>query len=367
MSIKYKNNGAWVKSPNTINVIQKTDIPEEAFTATGNCKYKFSYGGWDWFIRDYGNRITTNNITDGTNMFYYSNVEEIPFELNFDSSANIYLNFMFNSCVNLTSIPKFNNCKVRDLNNMFNSCTKLRYLPEDIADWFDWSFIESQTTAYGAGSMNSILPQCCSLRSVPMDFLAHANPALVNSYTYLYNGFTGCYTLDELVGLPLPYTATYTSNLFSSTFTSCFRLKNVTFALDPDTNAPYVKNWKNQTIDLSKNVGYGTAYDIKSITDFNSGITADKQVRDDATYQALKNDPDWFANNVEYSRYNHDSAVATINSLPDTSAYLASAGGTNTIKFKGDSGSATDGGAINTLTTEEIAVATAKGWTVTFV
>jgi hypothetical protein len=64
---------------------------------------------------------------------------------------------------------------------------------------------------------------------------------------------------------------------------------------------------------------------------------------------------------VDYARYNHDSAVNTINSLPDTSAY-----GTNTIKFRGIAGSATDGGAINTLTEEEIAVATAKGWTVSF-
>ena len=81
----------------------------------------------------------------------------------------------------------------------------------------------------------------------------------------------------------------------------------------------------------------------------------------------LKNDSDWFTTNVAYRRYNHDSAVATINSLPDTSAYLASASGTNTIKFNGAAGSATDGGAINTLTEEEIAVATAKGWTVTLV
>ena len=87
---------------------------------------------------------------------------------------------------------------------------------------------------------------------------------------------------------------------------------------------------------------------------------------DDTTYQTLKNDPDWFTTDINYSRYNHDSAVSTINSLPDTSAYLASAGGTNTIKFKGESGKLTDGGAINTLTEEEIAVATAKGWTVTF-
>ena len=34
------------------------------------------------------------------------------------------------------------------------------------------------------------------------------------------------------------------------------------------------------------------------------------------------------------------------------------------INFKGASGSATDGGAIDNLTEEEIAVATAKGWTV---
>ena len=38
-----------------------------------------------------------------------------------------------------------------------------------------------------------------------------------------------------------------------------------------------------------------------------------------------------------------------------------------TIKFKGAAGAKTDGGAINTMTEEEIAVATAKGWTVSFI
>ena len=64
------------------------------------------------------------------------------------------------------------------------------------------------------------------------------------------------------------------------------------------------------------------------------------------------------------SVYNHDSAVETINSLPDTSAYLAEKGGTNTIKFYSDQGANTEGGAIGNLTAEEIAVAAAKGWTV---
>ena len=44
------------------------DLPEEAFLVTGNCNYKFT-GGWDWFIRDYGNRITTKDIETSSRMF----------------------------------------------------------------------------------------------------------------------------------------------------------------------------------------------------------------------------------------------------------------------------------------------------------
>ena len=81
----------------------------------------------------------------------------------------------------------------------------------------------------------------------------------------------------------------------------------------------------------------------------------------------MKDDPDWYTVKTQYSRYNHDSAVATINSLPDTSAYLTANGGTNTIKFENYNGNATDGGGIDALTEEEIAVAAAKGWTISFV
>ena len=184
-----------------------------------------------------------------------------------------------------------------------------------------------------------------------------------NNYQYsswLYSAFKGCSSLDEIVGLPVP-DRTYTSNMFMYTFNECYRLKNMIFSTSG--GQPYVVKWKNQEISLNESFGYTNA--PGTIINYNSGITADKNVTDDATYQALKNDPDWFTTNIAYSRYNHDSAVATINSLPDTSAYLATAGGTNTIKFKGTAGSSTDGGAINTLTAEEIAVATAKGWTVT--
>ena len=118
---------------------------------------------------------------------------------------------------------------------------------------------------------------------------------------------------------------------------------------------------KSQIIDVTV-LGIGYRYDKEDPEYF----PIDKEIKDDATYQALKDDPDAWTKMPEYSFYNHDSAVETINSLPDTSTYLAEAGGTNTIKFKGNSGSKTDGGAINTMTAEEIAVAAAKGWTVAF-
>ena len=352
-------------SPITVNVPQDGSPPGEAFVIKGICSYRFANNGWNWFIEQYGDRITTKDISNTANMFYSSTkLVNIPFELNFNNNTNS-ISFLFGSCSNLITLPKINNLKVFDTSNMFYYCYKLRTIPEDFADSFDWNYLESQTSAYD-GNQNTMFFSCYSLRSFPFNLINRGNPNVIYSYSYFNNGFYYCYSLDELVNLPIPYiNATWTGNAFVNTFTQCCRLKNMTFALND--GQPHIMNWKSQTIDLSSNIGYINNSSKQYILNYNSGITADKEVIDDATYQALKNDADWFTTKVEYSRYNHDSAVATINSLPDTSAYLATAGGTNTIKFKGAAGSATDGGAINTLTEEEIAVAAAKGWTCTFV
>ena len=350
-------------SPITVNVPQDGAPTDAELTFSGICSSRFAKGVWDWFINKYGNRITTENILNANNMFEQSTVSNIPFELNFSQTGEHRIDYMFSSCSNLTSIPKINNCKPSNMDYLFHTCYRLRYLPEDIATWFDWSYLDNLTSQYENSSRNDSFIGCHSLRSIPMDFLSHGNPVSDYRNSIYYNGFQYCYALDEILNLPIPhYNSTWTYNAFSDTFFNCYRLKNVTFALNPETNAPYVVEWKKQTIDLSTVVGYCSKSSY--ILNYNSGITAEKEVTDDATYQALKNDPDWFTTNIAYSRYNHDSAVATINSLPDTSAYLATAGGTNTIRFQGTSGSSTDGGAINTLTEAEIAVATTKGWTV---
>ena len=341
------------------------DIPEEAFVISGDCYYRFSNNGWNWFIEKYGNKITTKDITIANSMFHGSDkIPKVPFDLNLSSSRSYHdSSYIFENCDNLTQIPKLNNVIVYDARGMFRMCRTLRTIPEDIADTWNWSYLEKQTSS-SIGKQNEMLQGCVSLRSFPMTLIKSGNPYSNYSNSYYRNGFNDCYALDELINLPIPYTkAKWNSNAFISTFGRCFRLKNATFALNNST--PYTVTWKNQVIDLSNYVGYTM---IKAnILDYNNGITADKEVTDDASYQLLKNDPDWFTCDINYSRYNHDSAVATINSLPDTSAYLATAGGTNAIKFNGGAGALTDGGAINTLTEEEIAVAAAKGWTVTLV
>lgn len=340
------------------------DLPEEAFVIKGNCTYRFAYGGWDWFVEQYGGNVVTQDITHCAYMFQNSKVKAIPFVINGHATANNNIHYMFASATNLESLPKMHGIIVSGMTYVFRECWNLRNLPEDIESYFNWEYMEGSTNAYLSHSY--MFQDCRSLRAIPMSFFTHWAPNTSYSGNYFYNGFQSCYSLDELVDLPLPYTSTWTSNAFYNTFSSCSRLANVTFAMRD--GAPYVMNWRSQLIDLSSYIGYtSSSVHPTNIIGYNSGITIEKRVNSDETYQALKNDPDWFSTSIAHSRYNHDSAVATINSLPDTSAYLATAGGTNTIKFKGAAGSGTDGGAINTLTAEEIAVATAKGWTVTLV
>ena len=346
-------------SPVTVNVPQDGGPPESAFVISGDCSYRFSYNGWNWFIENYGNRITTNNINNASYMFYRSgNIETIPFEINCDTTNYITARVMFGNCEQLTIAPKINNLMFNSISGLFLDCHKLKTIPNDFCD--SWTYELSDSF-----SQDRIFYNCYSLRSTPTNIFECGNSNIRYSNSCLYFSFYCCYNLDELINLPIPYGTTWKYNCLEYTFFHCERLKNITFAKQDD-GTPYTVNWNKQVLNLTYYVGY-VGDNIDNIILWNSGITDDKAVTDDASYQALKNDPDWFALDIAYSRYNHDSAVATINSLPDTSAYLATAGGTNTIKFEGAAGSATDGGAINTLTEEEIAVATAKGWTVTLV
>ena len=337
----------------------------EPIVLSGNCDYACDGIVASSYINKFGNTISTSNLINIGNMFAYSNIEKIPFTLNIGhpSYSTCNLAGLFTKAYKLKELPTLNLLKkVGSIGYLFQSCSNLKKLPDNFgADW-DWSYIHTDTSV----SLSYIFDGCYSLRSIPESFLNNLwGNSTSMGYSHFYSTFNNCYTLDEIKGLRFN-ASTMTSNMIYYAFNNCARVKDIIFALKEDGSVQTV-NCKSQTIDLSGQIGYVHTYNANHITSNNSGITADKEVKDDATYQALKDDPDWYATNINYSRYNHDSAVNTINSLPDTSAYLATAGGTNTIKFKGQNGALTDGGAINTLTEEEIAVATAKGWTVSLV
>ena len=329
----------------------------EDLTITGDASEMFG-AAWGWFIEKYGPFITTKDLTNASYMFESTTAKRIPFALNFKKGATHNCTSMFASG-SLEELPEVNDFKPYSAEKLFYFAQYLRAIPD--------SYVNIDMTGVNNGSSYvssaSNFTNCYSLRYIPKDFLKKLKNDNINSSTYspYYSMCNACYVLDEIRGIPVIKNKAVTSNIFSSTFLNTSRAKSIVFDVDEDTNSPWAVNWKGQTVDLSTYVGYSSR--VTYVLNFNSGITADKEVKDDATYQALKDDPDWFTLDVAYSRYNHDSAVETINSLPDCTA----SGGTNTIKFKGASGSATDGGAINTLTEEEIAVAAAKGWTVSLV
>lgn len=355
------------------------DIPEEAFVLSGSLQNRFCNGNWDWFVELYGNKMTTTDVSTMSYAFNLSNLRVIPFDINLKSAAS--LGNAFGNMHNLEVCPRLRGTlalegRYNDPSNVnFESIITDAYRLRDVSDLVEDSlldfFKEYKCTSSYSMPKPITFSGNYSLRSVPswwykFRFNKESTAFPYSGYTIYYRTAYQCYALDELKNVPVwTCLAAPTSNMFSYTVGSCGRLKDFTF--ETDNGQPIEANWKAQVLDMSDNAGHFITMSASVTYLYNSGITKDKEVTDDATYQALKNDPDWFTGNADYSRYNHDSAVNTINSLPDTSAYLATAGGTNTIKFKGVAGSKTDGGAINTLTAEEIAVAAAKGWTVTLV
>ena len=340
----------------------KDAIPNSAKHLTGDCTSLFASGNWDWFIEQCGEDIRTEMIETTDRMFSNSKVKSITFDLNCIDGC--IASQTFYQCVNLEHLPNITG-RLRNFYALLYCCYRIREIPEQWATGIDWDYINTNTEWFWT-RMTQFFDSCFSLRSIPKILIKRLYGAS-NSSNACNSIFNYCTSLEEIEGFRGP-NATLSDNCLDN-FRNCHRLTRLVFDYEDEaTNTPRTQNWKGQTIDLSSGIGYvDSQYNRKYILDYNSGITADKEVTNNTTYQALKNDPDWFTCKVEYSRYNHDSAVETINSLPDTSAYLAANGGTNTIKFKGDSGSATDGYAISNLIEEEIAVAAAKGWTVSLV
>ncbi len=338
---------------------------DEELIFEGNCSGIFASNHWNRVIENEKGRIKIQNPTYLNSMLEGSTGEDYShIEIVGNPSISVYFSSLFQGCEYIKKLPKISSVTINSNQQgyYFYKCYRLTDVNEII------QFFQGITFSLNAPQVNYWFASCYSLRNIDaaMPYIKEAfTKKNTNMFRYNYM-FNNCCSLDEINNVPVITTGSYSYDNFGSTFGSLCRAKNITF--ETNNGEPLVTSMAGSTIDLSTNIGYAPSTTYQNyILNYDSGITVDKLVNSEETYEALKNDADWYATGVLYSRYNHDSAVNTINSLPDTSAYVASTGKTNTIKFKGTSGQKTDGGAISTLTTEEIAVATAKGWTVTLV
>lgn len=350
-------------------------LTQSALTITGNCTYKFYGDTWQWFIEEFGDKIVTKDITHSERMFSASTATEIPFKLNFKDQEGINMMNMFYNCSKLTKIPLINvpNARKLNLSSFMQSCKLLRDAngifeneEEFGAQW--QSYVN--TTEFGNHYVQNLFNGCYSLRTVPTWFYKlKLNPESTRypytTYSIYYRPFCECVGLSEIKGIPVwKCNAVQTKNMFDLTFGDCGRLKEITFEMNED-NTPIVTEWGNQTIDLSVNVGH-----IQSewnLLNHNTGITKATRIYNADTYKQFKDHPDSWTTLKEYSRFNKTSLENFIASLPDTSAYLSSAGGSNTIKVKKGSGSSTDAGGVDDISEEMVALCTSKGWTLAYV
>lgn len=367
------------------------DVPA---TITGGTY--FDYGGdWDYFVNKYADRISIAGGYDLNSIFYESELSDLS-----DVSMTAYhsnhittLTNTFYKCYKLQELPQMSYIstvsatdQVKMLYNYkeaFNYCYALRIIPDDWLPLNTFNTSGSSTTT----TITNFLAQCFSLQKVPK-FLIQ-NQQWGSSTAKYTNAFQNCYYLQSITDLPVS-NYTLTTNNFTNAFRNCFSLKHLTFKTNNGT--PKTAQWKNQVIDLTY------TGNLISTTLPPSGNPIDTtglvNVNTNALYNAHKNSEDWYSRN--YFTYTRESAVETINSLPDTHAY-----GTNTIKFGWNaSWSGVQNPTVNAstgnvsvtnitiqnsvytgqvprathiqagnwpdeLSAEEIAVATAKGWTVT--
>ena len=381
-------------------------LPEELRVITGNVEKIFGTNYATLYLKTYGNQITTKDLVDARMFDGNYSIEEVPFDLNIVGG---FTDNIFRNCVKLKKIKDINIANPFNTQNglreCFENCQSLKeigVIRNPFIRLFSFAFYNCYNLNYikiegavsedtGIDRVNEAFEDCHGLREVDSSFLkllrANYSSSSWNSSGYNFD-FYHCYSMDRIVGLGVPISSsskTHTKNMYNQTFINCYRLDELTFETNED-GTPKELYANNQVIDLSQGVGYcpsdqwqicNTVGDIKegqsvpafydyiqpsaSPTDiWNYQITADKNTEE------YYNHKDSWTESLLYSRYNHRSMVNTINSLPNTITFLSSNGGTNIIKFKSNQGDSSPWGGASNLTEEEIAVATAKGWTVSF-
>lgn len=247
--------------------------------------------------------VDTSVLRVATNMFSgYYNLQEVPL---IDTSDVRTMNYMFSNCSSLTEVPLLDTSLVTEMNSMFNNCSKLTTIP---------LFNTSNLT-----SMNRMFSGCNVIDNLPL-----LDTSAVTRMVYTFNN---CFELKKF-----PEINTQNVTSFNSTFYNCATLYevpalNVSKATDINQMFLLCKKLK----DFGGLINLGEAYTTSSPANYSN-------------YKLTLNDS---------PELTHDSLMNVINNLYD-------------IKTKGCNVQGLVLGSTNMekLTSEEIAIATERGWSV---
>ena len=372
-------------------------IPASALNITNGKQNIFAYNNWNWFIEQCGDRI--NFRTDnGKALFLGCNkLINIPFDIHVDCIASNrleVLNDCFSACVQLEKYPNIyfhskdktkiilgklvtsgptsmedqfifldDSVSIVGFNYSFLQDYKSSYPPNWLFDGtlnIDWDAMRADSSTFGCPFPVN-MANANGLRTMPFFkefYTTHTNSSEYYHPWYQFS-LQNCYSLEEIV-LPRPGSLALNSNKFNNKTSFLSRMKSFKFDVQED-GTPYTAQWKLQTLDLTNYFGY--AYTDSAM--INVGFSQQNKITNEEKWRAYVDgtNPDAWSSSVEYATYGASAARETLASLPDTSGY-----GTNIIKFKRANASAIPGEHIETnLTEEDIAVAAAKGWTVSLV
>ena len=376
-AIREKNGTSETYKPNqmaaAILAIQggggELEVPEVISLSYGTTPVVNNSNAWDW-VWKYMPPVTYEMYSAAQGAFSYVGAKEDLSHITIVMGGNYNVNTFFGGS-NFTQAPKLIlTATLGNTTSFFNGCNYLRSLPEDYFMIKDANTHQSTGVVCfdgGASRFGSMFAYCHSLRNHPK--LNDGNQfALSTSGNASYSGmFFCCYALDKITDLPV-VSNTYISDVCSGLFGDCFHLEDFTFETQAD-GTPFTANWSNQMLQFV-NVGYFKDFDVA----FGSGLPLNRQAKtaEDVLKWGgsdnLEDNNDWWTTDIYLSRYNQRSAYNTIVSLPDVSN-----GSGNVIIFNGDLGrdnglsdAAGHSGAISNLPESDIALAAAKGWTVSF-
>lgn len=271
---------------------------------------------WDYFIEQAPSNqgqfiyyikklpvVDTSNLRTASYMFSgFMNLQEVPL---INTSKVTNMSYMFSNCSSLTEVPLLDTSSVTNMDDMFSGCSELTTIP---------LFNTSKVT-----TMNRMFSKCGAIDNLPL-----LDTSKVTKMNYTFN------TCSSLKKLPEINTQNVTN--FNSAFYRCWTLYEV-----PALNASKVTDVGQMFISCNKLKDFGGLINLGEayITSHPANWSSYKLT--------LKDSPE----------LTHDSLMNVINNLYD-------------IKTKGCEVQGLVLGSTNMekLTSEQIAIATERGWSV---